>query len=534
MSVITDQFVSGVEIKGKSLKGFREILTPEAILFITKLHLHFNSTRLELLHRREEKQLDIDAGTLPDFSEATRNIREDNWTVAPLPSDLIDRRIEIIASPDRSAILNALNSGANIFIADFEDSTSPTWDNVISGQMNLRDAINGTITYLNPANGKFYLLTENDTTLMVCPRSWHSDEKHFLLDGEPISASLFDFGLFFFHNAKKLIEKGSGPYFYLPKLENHMEARLWNDIFIYAQKELDIPVGTVKAAVFIENLIAAFEMDEILYELKEHSAGLSCGSCNYVSSFINKFRRHPHFVLPDQSQITMVSECMNSLSLLMIKTCHQRNAHAIGGVYAFVPVKDNQEVNEIALTGVKTEMEREVLNGYDGIRIAHPGLIKAAKEIFDKYLPEPNQFYNKMEEIRITQDDLLALPIGTITIEGLRANINIGIRYLEECLNGNGSVLLDNRMGNAATAEISKSQVWQWLHKPGAMLEDGTQITIELYKNLLKEELDKIKKSVAESKRNNGFYEHAADLFDKLVMEKEFLNFTKVLACNYL
>ena len=534
MSIVTDQFVSGVEIKGKLFKGFREILTPEAILFITKLHLHFNSTRLELLRKREERQLEIDAGIMPNFLEETRDIREDDWTISPLPSDLIDRRVEITAPVDRKMIIDALNSGANIFIADFEDSNSPTWNNIIFGQINLRDAISGTITYLNTENGKFYLLTEKQAKLMVRPRGWHSDEKHFLLDGEPISASLFDFGLFFFHNSKKLIEKGSGPYFYLPKLENHLEARLWNDVFVYAQEELNIPLGTIKATVLIENILAAFEMDEILYELKEHSAGLSWRSWNCISSFIKKFRNHPRFIFPDRSQVTMASHCLNSLSLLMIKTCHKRNAHAIGGISTYIPVKDNPEANKIAIEKMLADKEREVLNGHDGTCIAHPGMVAAAKEIFNKYMPEPNQFYNWMEDLRITSEDLLTLPVGTITVEGMKTNINVAIRYLESWLRGNGSVPFYDQMEDTGTAEISRSQVWQWLHNPEGMLEDGTQITPELYKQLLKEESDKIKDLEGESKFHSETYILAVDLFDKMVVEKKFTDFLTQLACNYI
>ncbi|RPI69977.1 MAG: malate synthase A, partial [Ignavibacteriales bacterium] len=510
MSTAIDQFVSGIEIKGKITPEAEEILTPEALQFISKLHNAFNSKRLELLEKREKKQKEINYGIMPNFLEETRWVRESDWTVALLPGDLLDRRVEITGPVDRKMIINALNSGANVFMADFEDSNSPTWKNVIEGQVNLKDAVEGTISYINPETGKFYKLNDKTATLMIRPRGWHLSEKNFLVNGEIVSASLFDFGLYFFHNVYKLIDKGTGPYFYLPKMESHLEARLWNDVFIFAQNELGIPIGTIKATVLIETILAAFEMDEILYELKDHSAGLNCGRWDYIFSYIKKFRNHPKFILPDRAQVTMTSHFMRSYSLLLIKTCHRRKVHAMGGMAAQIPIKDNLNANEAAMEKVKLDKEREAKDGHDGTWVAHPGLVSVAKEIFDKYMPESNQIKIKREDVNVSSDDLLALPVGTITMEGLKTNIDVGIQYLESWLSGNGCVPIYNLMEDAATAEISRTQVWQWLNNHESAFEDGSKISNELYSSLLAEELEKIRDRVGEERFNKGAYRLAA------------------------
>lgn len=534
MDTTIEQLITGFEIKGQITPEIKEILTPESIQFLSKLHYIFNKRRLELLKKREIRQKDIDSGILPNFLEETRNIREAEWTVDPLPDDLLDRRVEITGPVDRKMIINALNSGANVFMADFEDSNSPTWKNIIEGQINLKDAVDETITYLNPQTGKLYKLNEKNATLMVRPRGWHLDEKNFLIDDEPISASLFDFGLFFFHNARKLIKKGTGPYFYLPKLESHLEARLWNDVFIFAQEELNIPVGTIKATVLIETILAAFEMDEILYELRQHSVGLNCGRWDYIFSIIKKFRNYPLFILPDRAQVTMSSHCMSSYSLLLIKTCHKRNVHAMGGMAAQIPVKDNFEANEIAMKKVKQDKEREAKDGHDGTWVAHPGLVSIAREIFNQYIPQPNQINNKREDVNVSAEDLLKLPIGTITIEGIKTNIDVGIQYIEAWLKGNGCVPIYNLMEDAATAEISRTQLWQWLHNPNSALEDGSGISNELYSSLFVEELEKIKERVGEDKFNKGEYRLAAEIFDSLIREKDFPEFLTIKAYDYI
>jgi len=534
MTTVIDQFITGIEIKGRISPEVKEILTPDAIQFIAKLHLLFNQRRLELLKRRELRQKEIDAGVMPNFLEETRAVREGKWTVAPLPYDLLDRRVEITGPVDRKMIINALNSGANVFMADFEDSNSPTWNNVIEGQINLKDAVEGTISYINSETGRFYNLNEQTAALMVRPRGWHLDEKHFLIDDEPVSASLFDFGLFFFHNAKNLIDKGTAPYFYLPKLESHLEARLWNEVFIFAQEEFGIPTGTIKATVLIETILAAFEMDEILFELRNHSAGLNCGRWDYIFSIIKKFKNHPMFILPDRAQVTMTSHCMRSYSLLLIKTCHKRNAHAIGGMAAQIPIKDNPEENISAMKKVMEDKEREARDGHDGTWVAHPGLVPLAGKIFDKYMPEPHQINNKRNDVNVSADNLLTLPIGSITLDGLRTNMDVGIQYIEAWLGGNGCVPIYNLMEDAATAEISRTQVWQWLNNPDSALEDGTKISEELYSSLIEEQLIKIRKMVGEERFNKGSYRLAAEIFDVLVREKDFTEFLTFKAYDFI
>jgi len=522
-----------IQINGKLTDSYNEILTEDALKFIAELQKNFNSKRKELLKNREKIQSEIDNGIMPDFLPETKSIRDGDWKVAPIPKDLSDRRVEITGPVDRKMIINALNSGANVFMADFEDSNSPVWENIIEGQINLRDAVNGTITFTNP-NGKEYKLNEKTATLMVRPRGWHLNEKNILIDDEEASGSLVDFGLFFFHNAKKLIDKGSGPYFYLPKLENHKEARLWNDIFNFSQDYMNIPRGTIRATVLIETILAAFEMDEILFELKDHSAGLNCGRWDYIFSFIKKFRNFGNFVLPDRSLVSMNVHFLRSYSQLVIKTCHKRGIHAMGGMAAQIPIKNDDKANEEAIAKVIADKEREAGDGHDGTWVAHPGLIKTAKDIFDRLMPEPNQINNKREDVNVSAKDLLTVPEGEITEEGLRQNINVSIQYLEAWLNSNGCVPIYNLMEDAATVEISRAQIWQWIHHDKGVLKDGRKVTEELYYSLLKEELEKIREMAGEEEFTKGKYEKAVELFNKLSTEKDFTEFLTLSAYKHI
>ncbi|MGZ4816420.1 MAG: malate synthase A [Terriglobales bacterium] len=454
------------------------ILTQEATAFLLKLAFHFEHRRQMLLACRRERQQELDRGKMPDFLPETAPIRKAEWKVAPIPKDLMDRRVEITGPVDRKMIINALNSGASVFMADFEDSNSPTWQNCIEGQANLYDAVRGTITYQSP-EGKKYRLNEKVATLFVRPRGWHLDEKHFFAQGKPMSGSLFDFGLFFFHNAKELMQRGTGPYFYLPKMESHLEARLWNDVFNFAQDELGIPRGTIRATVLIETILAAFEMDEILYELRDHSAGLNCGRWDYIFSFIKKFRNRPEFVLPNRAEVTMERHFLSSYVELLIQTCHRRGIHAMGGMAAQIPIRNDAEANERALEKVRHDKLREVRAGHDGTWVAHPGLVPIAKEIFDKYMPEPNQIEKTRTKVQVTQKDLLEVPTGNITEQGLRWNIDVGMQYLLSWLQGSGCVPIYNLMEDAATAEICRAQVWQWI-RHNAKMDDGRPVTREL------------------------------------------------------
>jgi malate synthase len=522
-----------LQIVGNVTPAFESILTSEALAFVAALEAQFGDRRQELLQQRVARQVRLDAGEMPDFLPETAVIRQSDWQVAPIPTDLMDRRVEITGPVDRKMVINALNSGANMFMADFEDSHSPTWQETIQGQINLSDAIDGTINFTN-ANGKQYQLNEQIATLLVRPRGWHLDEKHVTLNGRSISASLFDFGLFFFHNAQKLLDKESGPYFYLPKLENHLEARLWNDVFVLAQKMLHIPQGSIRATVLIENILAAFEMDEILYELRDHSSGLNCGRWDYIFSAIRKFRKHPNFVLPDRAQVTMSSHMMRSYSLLLIKTCHRRGIHAMGGMAAQIPIKNNPEANEAALEKVRADKEREAKDGHDGTWVAHPGLIAIAKAQFDKFMPNANQIERKREDVHITAQDLLVVPQGTITEAGLRTNIDVGIQYLAAWLDGNGCVPIYNLMEDAATAEISRAQVWQWLHSPDVLLADGRSITPQLVHQMIPSVLDQIKELVGAERFSQGKYQDAAELFEQIVMGSTFTEFLTLPAYEYL
>lgn len=522
-----------IEVTGSVTEEFSQILTPEAMAFIGTLAREFEPRRRELLERRQVRQKEIDNGKMPDFLPETKDVRDGQWTIAPVPADLQDRRVEITGPVDRKMIINALNSGASTFMADLEDSHSPTWNGTLQGQINLRDAVDQTIEFVNLA-GKHYKLGEEIATLIVRPRGWHLVEKHLLIDGQPISASIFDFGLYFFHNAKNLIAKGSGPYFYLPKMESHLEARLWNDIFIRAQDMLDIPLGRIKATVLIETILAAFEMDEIIYELRDHMAGLNCGRWDYIFSFIKRFKNVPGYIFPDRVQITMTRHCMHSYSLLAIKTCHRRGAHAIGGMAAQIPIKNNPEANAAALQRVREDKIREVKDGHDGTWVAHPGLVQIAKEEFDKGMPAPNQIEILRQDVNVSADDLLKLPTGTITEEGLRANINIGIQYMAEWLLGNGCVPIYNLMEDAATAEISRTQLWQWVHHPQGVLTDGRKVTLDLFRSVMQEEMGDICDLVGDECYGDGKYNVASKLFDEIISNDELAEFLTLSAYEHL
>jgi len=527
----------GVEINGKVPSEFAEILTPAALSFVAKLEREFRDARRALLQKRIERQAELDAGVTPNFLPATKDIRDDiSWKVAPIPSDLQNRRVEITGPVERKMMINALNSGANVFMADFEDANSPTWQNMIQGHLNLRDAIERAIAFTSP-EGKQYRLNEQTATLMLRPRGWHLNEKHVLVDGQPMSGSLFDFGLYFFHNVRTLIEKGTGPYFYLPKLESHLEARLWNEVFVMAQNKLGLPTGTIKATVLIETILAAFEMEEILYELRDHIAGLNAGRWDYIFSIIKKFRRLPDFVFPDRAQITMAAPFMRAYTELLVQTCHRRGAHAIGGMAAFIPSRKDAEVNERALAKVREDKERECGDGFDGTWVAHPDLVVMAREPFDKMLGNrPHQKERLREEVQVAAKALLDfnIPGGQITEAGLRHNINVAVQYLESWLLGVGAVGIYNLMEDAATAEISRAQVWQWLHHSHAAFNDGRTVTLELYRALLSEEMEKIKSLVGEKRFAAGKFELAQQLFDQLVTDEIFAEFLTLRAYEYL
>jgi malate synthase len=533
MSVNEQQLVKGVVIKAEITPEFESISTPEALEFVAKLHRSFNGRRKELLAARQGRQAKLDAGAMPDFLPETKHIRESDWTVAPLPADLLDRRVEITGPVDRKMIINALNSGAKMFMADFEDSNSPNWSNNISGQINLRDAIRRTISFENPENGKSYKLNDKVATLLVRPRGWHLLEKHVEIDGEVVSGGLFDFGLYFFHNAKELIARGSGPYFYLPKMESHLEARLWNDAFVLAQNELNIPQGTIKATVLVETILATFELHEILWELKEHSCGLNCGRWDYIFSYIKRFRNKPECILPNRDQVTMAVPFMSAYSQLVIQTCHKRNVHAMGGMAAQIPIKGDDAANTVAINKVKADKEREAKNGHDGTWVAHPGLVQLAMDVFNEYMPTPNQLHVKREDVHVTAADLVTPPAGTITEEGLRKNINVGILYLESWLRGNGAAAIYNLMEDAATAEISRTQVWQWI-KHKSKLDDGREVNLELYRSLVPSELEKIKGYVGTEAYVNGKFEKAIEIFDQLIDNDEFVEFLTLPAYDLI
>jgi malate synthase len=520
-----------IEILGKMQPGFDEILTPEAIAFLGELHTQFGGRRRELLQARAARQLRIDAGELPHFLPETESIRKGNWKCAPIPADLLDRRVEITGPVERKMIINALNAGANVFMADLEDSNSPTWYNNVAGQINLRDANRGTIAFTSP-EGKEYKLVPNPAVLMVRPRGWHLEERHLLVDGKPASGSLMDFGLYFFHNVKTMLERGKGPYFYLPKMQSHLEARLWNDVFVFAQEKLGVPRGTIRATVLIETILGAFEMDEILYELREHSAGLNCGRWDYIFSFIKVLRNHKQFLLPDRGQVTMDRDFLKAYVDLLIHTCHRREIQAMGGMAAQIPIKNDDAANTVALEKVRQDKLREVRAGHDGTWVAHPGLVPIAKAVFDEHMKTPNQIHIKREDVHVTAEDMLRVHKGNITENGVRMNIDIGIQYIESWLRGNGCVPIYNLMEDAATAEISRTQVWQWLHH-GATLADGRPVTAELVRGMIPEVLAHLKKQFG-AKYDAGKFPLAAELFEKMTLSKKPADFLTLEAYSYL
>ncbi len=510
-----------------------DILTPAATKFVESLVREFRPRVRELLQRRQRVQQRYDAGELPDFLAETRSIRESEWTVAPIPDDLKDRRVEITGPVDAKMIINALNSGANVFMADFEDSNAPTWRNQLGGQQHLHAAVRRRLTYRDPRTGKDYRLRDEGlATLMVRPRGWHLPEKHFLVDDEPAVGALVDFGLFFFHNARELIARGSGPYFYLPKLQSHLEARLWNDVFVHAQDTLGIPLGTIRATVLIETLPAAFEMDEILYELRDHSAGLNCGRWDYIFSFIKTLRSRPDAVLPDRSEVGMTQPNMAAYTSLVIKTCHRRGIHAMGGMAAQIPIKDDPAANEAAMAKVRADKLREVKAGHDGTWVAHPGLIGIAREVFDAHMPGPNQIDRQRDDVHVTAKDLLAVPTGARTEEGLRLNVRVGIQYLEAWLGGNGCVPLYNLMEDAATAEISRTQVWQWMkHRVDV---GGAPLDAARLRRVIDEEMDRIRGEVGDARFERGHFPLARELFEKISTADELADFLTLPAYEHL
>ena len=517
------RYGEGVEISAEVPEEFEEILTPEAVGFVAKLAREFGGRVDEILQARQERQERINAGEMPDFLPETEEIREGDWQIASIPEDLQDRRVELTGPPDRKMTINALNSGASCWMADFEDANCPTWHNMLESQLNMKEAIGRTIAFDDPSSGKHYELNDEVAVILARPRGWHLFEKHMLVDGKEVPAGIFDFGLYFFHNAQALLDSGSGPYFYLPKMESHLEARLWNDIFVMAQDELGIPQGTIKATVLIETILATFEMHEILYELREHSAGLNCGRWDYIFSYIKKFREQD-MLLPDRNSVTMTVPFMRDYSLLTIKTCHQHGAHAMGGMAAQIPRSDDPEWTEFANNKVREDKEREAKDGHDGTWVAHPGMVGLAKKAFDEYMPQPNQI-DKMPDVSVSAEDLIEKPEGEITMDGFRNNVSVGVQYLAAWLAGRGAVPVFNLMEDAATAEISRAQVWQWIHHNQGVLEDGTEVTEELFREVLDEELEKIKDIVGEERWENDEFGKAADLFARISTDDEFIEF---------
>lgn len=526
----------GIQVLGKITTEYSEILTADALDFVAKLEREFREERDTLIKKRTRRQLEIDSGMLPEFLRSTEAVRSGSWQVAPIPADLQRRHVEITGPTDRKMMINALNSGADIFMADFEDANSPTWDNLISGHLNLRSAIERTLQYSSP-EGKDYKLNDKTAVLLVRPRGWHLDEKHLWVDGRPMSGSLFDFGLYFFHNARRLIAKGTGPYFYLPKLESHLEARLWNDVFQMAQDELGITRGTIKATVLVETILAAFEMEEILFELRDHIAGLNAGRWDYMFSIIKKFRNQRDFTFPDRSQVTMTVPFMRAYNELLVKTCHTRGAHAIGGMAAFIPSRKDARVNEIAIKRVTDDKLREAGDGFDGTWVAHPDLVPVAKSVFDTKLGDKAHQKERMrEDVHVSALELrdFKVPGGEISESGMRNNISVGIQYLEAWLRGNGAAGIYNLMEDTATAEISRAQLWQWVHSPTAALKDGGKVDVEMYKRFKSEEIEKITGAVGKQVFSSGKFTVAIQLLDRLVTESNFTDFLTLIAYDYL
>jgi len=525
----------GVEVLGPTESRFDEILTDEALAFVAGLQREFGGRRAELLVARAERQARLDEGERPDFLEATRSVREGDWRVAPAPPDLQDRRVEITGPTDRKMVINALNSGARCFMADLEDANAPTWSNMVEGQINVADAIRGTIEMTGP-DGREYRLADETATLLVRPRGWHLPERHVLVDGQPVSASLFDFGIAFFHNAREQLERGTGPYFYLPKLENHLEARLWNDVFVWSQERLGIHLGTIRATVLIETILAAFEMDEILYELRDHSSGLNAGRWDYIFSVIKKFRRHPEMILPDRAQVTMTVPFMRAYTELLVRTCHRRGAHAMGGMAAYIPSRTDPEANELALAKVSEDKVREANAGFDGTWVAHPGLVRVAMSEFDRVMGDrPNQVDRKREDVVASAEELLdvRVPNGEITEEGLRTNVNVGMRYLASWLSGVGAAAIDNLMEDAATAEISRSQIWQWVAN-GVTLPTGEMVTAAKAREAIQIEMTHLREQPGEKPFTRHRLEQARTLFEEVALPPDFLEFLTLPAYELL
>jgi malate synthase len=524
-----------VVLKGPNEGRSAEVLTPEALAFVARLQRQFGDRRLELLRLRDERQARLDSGELPQFLADTQSVRKSDWMVATAPKDLQDRRVEITGPTDRKMLINALNCGARVFMADFEDANSPTWANLVEGQVNLIDAIERRIDFTSP-EGKDYRLNEKVATLLVRPRGWHLEEKHVEVDGKPVSGSLFDFGLYFFHNAKRLLGKGSGPYFYLPKLESHSEARLWNDVFNFAQDDLAIPRGTIRATVLIETILAAFEMEEILYELRDHSSGLNAGRWDYIFSIIKKFRNRPEFVLPDRAQVTMTVPFMRAYTELLVKTCHRHGAHAMGGMAAFIPSRRDSEVNRVALAKVKEDKDREAGDGFDGTWVAHPDLVPTATEAFDKVLGDrPNQLERQRPEVAVTAGQLIEVrvPEGTVTESGLRLNVSVGIQYVESWLRGVGAAAINNLMEDVATAEISRSQVWQWI-RHSSRLTDGSVVSADLVREIADDELAKIRERLGEDGWAKSRFGDARAVFEEVSLAGSFPAFLTLVAQRHL
>ena len=524
-----------VDVKAALGVAHREVLTSEALAFVEQLHQRFDPTRRELLAARAERRRELRGGATLGFLEDTREIREADWEVAPAPADLQQRWVEITGPTDRKMAINALNSGADGFMADFEDANAPTWANMVEGHVNLRDAIDGTITY-DGSDGRHYELAPDPATLLVRPRGWHLEERHLAVDEEPVAGALFDFGLFFFHCARRLVDRGSGPYFYLPKMESHREARLWNDVFCFAQDTLGIPRGTVKATVLIETFPAAFEMHEILYELREHSAGLNAGRWDYIFSAIKCFPDDPQRVLPDRGDVTMTVPFMRAYTDLLAATCHAHGAHAMGGMAALIPSRRDAEANEKALAGVRADKEREVGQGYDGTWVAHPDLVPVAREVFEQGLDgRPNQLERRRDDVQVTADELLDLAAtpGAITEGGLRTNVSVGFQYVSFWLGGRGAAAINSLMEDAATAEISRTQIWQWV-RHGAQLDDGRAVTRELVRQVLDEETDKIRQEVGEETWRAGRPEETREIFEQVALAEELIEFLTLVAYDYL
>jgi malate synthase len=510
---------SGVQISGPLKPGYERVLTAEALEFVAAIARRFEARRVALLQAREERQAAWDAGSLPGFLPGTKAIREGDWKVAPIPADLLDRRVEITGPTSRKMVINALNSGATVFMADFEDALSPTWHNVIEGQINLMDYWLGQIDYTEEDSGKRYAIGPNPAILMIRPRGWHLSENHISVDGNKVAGAFVDFGLYFFHNAHRMLDRGTAPYFYLPKTESHLEARLWNEVFLFAQERLGIPAGTIKVTVLIETLPAVFEMNEILYELREHIAGLNCGRWDYIFSYIKTLRAKPEYVLPDRGQVVMKKAFLKAYAELLIQTCHQRGAFAMGGMAAFIPNRRNPEVTEKALAAVREDKLREVQYGHDGTWVAHPDLVPTALEVFNQHMPQQNQLDKLREDVTVGEKELLQPHEGTRSEEGLRMNIRVGVQYIEAWLRGNGAVPLYNLMEDAATAEISRTQIWQWLHY-GATLVDGRRVTAELVEACLADEMAKLKATLGDA-YTKGRFDEAIALFRQLVLSEK-------------